>query len=144
MGIRRAGREAAVRILYTIELSEKTPVQAADDYWTDRKVSSELKDFVMNLVTGVLEMEEKINEAIEAASSNWPISRMGEVERSVLRLAVFELTASPDVPTAVVINEAVELAKQYASKESALFINGVLGKIQGNRNMIEKEPANEK
>lgn len=129
MGIRRIGREAAVRILYTMEFSEITPDEAAREYWQNNKGSAKLKEHTLGLVNGVCGVKDKIDKLISKSSENWKIERMPEVDRSILRLAAYEMTECGDVPSAVAINEAVEIAKRYASKESASFINGILGRI---------------
>jgi N utilization substance protein B len=84
------------------------------------------------LVAGVLGHRVEIDEALEAASRGWRVERMPAVDRNVLRLAVYELLHT-DTPVAVVIDEAVELAKQYSTARSGAFVNGVLGKIAAER-----------
>ncbi|GMT41764.1 MAG: N utilization substance protein B [bacterium] len=130
MGIKRSSREAAIKILYTLEFAEKDIAGVAGEYWLNRKVTSKFKEYAMNLVLGVCERKNEIDEIINNASAHWNVDRMPEVDRNILRLAVYELIGCNEIPTAVVINEAVELAKRYSGKESASFVNGVLGKIQ--------------
>jgi len=130
MGLRRSGREAAVKILYAMEFTKKETEAAAKDYWSERKVTPKLKEYTMSLVRGTFQKQSEIDETIKEASVNWNMDRMPEVDRNILRLAVYELIECNEVPTAVVINEAVELAKRYSGSESASFINGILGKIQ--------------
>lgn len=130
MGIRHSGREAAIKVLYSMEFSGEEPEQAASNYWINHKASAKHREFTLKLVKGVFENRAEIDLAINKTSKSWPIGRMPEIDRNIIRLAVYELIGCNEVPKSVVINEAVELAKQYAGKESAAFINGVLGKIQ--------------
>ena len=131
MGIRHSGREAAVKILYSMEMSGEESEPAIVNYWVNHSGSAKYRAFTGQLVKGVCENRERIDGMIGAASKNWPVGRMPEVDRSITRLAVYELiSCNEEVPASVAINEAVELAKQYAGKESASFINGILGKIR--------------
>ena len=81
------------------------------------------------LVQGVQDHHADIDELITRYADNWAISRMPVVDRTVIRVAVWELVWAEDVPVAVAINEAVELAKSYSTEDSGRFVNGVLGKI---------------
>ncbi len=84
---------------------------------------------VGELVQGVLDRQQDIDSLIESAANNWSIQRMASVDASILRLAVFELVSRPDIPTGVIINEAVELAKRYSTEQSGSFVNGVLAAV---------------
>ena len=85
--------------------------------------------FVVELVRGVGEHAERVDALIARFARDWAIDRMPAVDRNVLRLAVYELLERPDVPTAAVISEAVELAKRYSTDESGRFVNGVLASV---------------
>lgn len=130
MGTRRAGREAAMRILYSMEFSAQPAEQAAADYWLEHNVSDQLKAFTMTIVNGVDAGRAGLDAIISAASDNWPVKRMADVDKNILRIAAWELKEHPETPTAVIIDEAVEMAKQYAAPDSSSFINGILGRIQ--------------
>lgn len=130
MGLRRSGREAAIKILYAMEFANKDSEAAAQDYWAERKISPKMKEYAMSLIHGISQKQSEIDETIREASINWNMNRMPEVDRNILRLAVYELIGCNETPVAVVINEAVELAKRYSGNESASFINGILGKVQ--------------
>ncbi len=88
------------------------------------------------LVKGVLEQRSALDRAIDRASTGWRVERMPVVDRAVLRLALYELRNQPSTPTAVVINEAVELAKTYSTERSGRFVNGVLSRLA-----LEERPA---
>ena len=97
------------------------------------------KPFVEGLVKGVAVIEEKLDALIQPIAPEWPIDQIARVDRTILRIAVYELTESgKDVPPKVVINEAVELAKAFGSDNSSKFVNGVLGTAY--RTLIEGQP----
>ena len=81
------------------------------------------------MVKGVLEQQRELDQAIDRASVGWKVERMPVVDRAVLRLALYELRFEPSTPMAVVIDEAVELAKTYSTERSGRFVNGVLSKL---------------
>jgi N utilization substance protein B len=82
--------------------------------------------YAVDIVTGVAGHGPRIDEVITRLAASWPLERMPAVDRAVLRLGVYELTERPDVPTAVILDEAVALAKRYSTEESGKFVNGVL------------------
>jgi N utilization substance protein B len=113
-------RERALELLY--EADAKT--QTVDDVLAALPVAPD--DYAVDIVTGVREHAERINEVITRLAPEWPMERMPTVDRAVLRLGVYELAERPDVPTAVILDEAVALAKRYSTEESGKFVNGVL------------------
>ena len=86
-------------------------------------------EFTVDLVNGVERDQERIDELIKRFAIDWSIDRMPVVDRTVLRLAIYELLDRADIPTAAVLSEAVELAKQYSTEDSGRFVNGVLAAI---------------
>lgn len=96
------------------------------------------KPFVESLVDGVLAGASKLDATIQPIAPEWPIDQIARVDRTILRMAVYELTESADVPPKVVINEAVELAKAFGSDNSSKFVNGVLGTAY--RTLVEGQP----
>lgn len=136
---RRKGRETAFHILYRYDLAQmnegKAPPQEAElftdllHHFEHFEVDGEAKDFADQLVRGVLENQGKVDQAIHEASTKWKISRMDAVDRSLLRLAVFELLFLKDIPGEVSLDEAIELAKQFGGKDSPSFVNGVLDAV---------------
>jgi N utilization substance protein B len=97
------------------------------------------KPFVESLVYGVTAINSKLDDIIQPIAPEWPIDQIARVDRTILRMAVYELTESgKDVPPKVVINEAVELAKAFGSDNSSKFVNGVLGTAY--RTLIEVQP----
>lgn len=146
---RTRDRISAVQVLYTSELTGKLPSELLDcglclvarEAPADETDAAEagafgrieegtLTDYALALIHGVEANQAQVDERIEAASENWALSRMPIVDRSILRLATFEMAYMDDVPVSVTINEAVELAKDFGGEdESPRFVNGVLGRI---------------
>ncbi len=129
MGSRRKGREAAVQMLYQIDVSGVSAGQAIQTYWATLSASREGEDFANELVRGCYDALQEIDETIRGVSQHWRLERMTRVDRNILRLATYELLKLKDVPRRVTLNEAVELAKRYGSEGSAGFVNGVLDRI---------------
>lgn len=122
---RTEGREFALFLLYREELTglSDPSVPGIED-------ASEAAAQLAGLITGgVREHLEQIDASISDASEHWDIGRMGTVDRTILRIGVCELLFHPDTPAAVVINEAVEMARKYSSQECGRFVNGILDRI---------------
>lgn len=126
MGIRRKGREYALQLLYQHDLSQEKSMQIPEIDWKELGASPEVQAFALDLFRGVLERLPELDRLIESHSFHWKVSRMASVDRSVLRLALYELLCCPDIPAKVTINEAVEIAKRYGTEESGSFVNGIL------------------
>lgn len=122
-GTRRDARERALSLLYEAECKDITPAAVLVD------LPLPPDPFTVDLVAGVGQRLAQIDELIERYARDWTIERMPWVDRTVLRIGVFELVARPDVPTGAAISEAVELAKRFSTEESAKFVNGMLGAI---------------
>ena len=97
------------------------------------KLAPDHQRFYMTLIKGVIENRSRIDQLIEQFSNNWKISRMGCVDRNILRIAAYELLFCPDIPPKVSINEAVDIGKLYGTEESGAFINGILDGIYRHR-----------
>ncbi|MBI5563198.1 MAG: transcription antitermination factor NusB [Deltaproteobacteria bacterium] len=126
MNSRRKARETALQILYSVDISECDPSEAMEAHLEAMRPGSDARLYCERLVSGVLAERKSIDGVIEDASENWTIDRMPPVDRNILRIAVYELRRSADVPFKVVIDEAVELAKRYGSDDSGAFVNGIL------------------
>ncbi|MBX3191771.1 MAG: transcription antitermination factor NusB [Labilithrix sp.] len=130
MGARRSGREAALQMLFQLEASGVTPAQAIELFWrTFEDADPEGRAYADTIVGGVGENLAAIDQRVTAASQNWRLERMSRVDRNLLRLGTWELMFRADVPRAVVLDEAVELAKAFGTDESSAFVNGVLDRI---------------
>jgi N utilization substance protein B len=129
MGARRSGREAALQMLFQIEASSADPDRAIALFWRNFEADPEGREYAETLVQGVTGTTEELDTKIRAAATNWRIERMTRVDRNLLRLGTWELAFRLDVPRAVILDEAVELAKMYGTEESSAFVNGVLAKV---------------
>jgi transcription antitermination protein NusB len=121
--IRSTARERAVHFLYEAE-SRSLPVS---DIVAAQVLAAD--DLVSSLTSGVASRQTQLDEMITEYSHTWTIHRMPAIDRNVLRLAIYELIDRPEVPVAVIINEAVELAKRFSTEESGRYVNGVLSAI---------------
>jgi N utilization substance protein B len=129
MGTRREGRELAVQVLYGIDVSGAKPEEAFERAVKNFEARDDVVEFARSLVLGVLDHRDALDARIADVSENWRLDRMSPVDRNILRLSTYELLHSPDVPGDVVLNEAIEIAKNFGSEGSASFINGVLDRI---------------
>ncbi|SKB04313.1 NusB antitermination factor [Prosthecobacter debontii] len=129
MGKRREGREAAVQFLFAHELHGEHTAEEQEAFWTIHNAKTSVRTYAETLIQGVLADIPAIDALIEPVLENFRIQRLAAVDRNVLRLAVYELVHVPDVPAAVVINEAIEIAKALGAGESGSFVNGILHKI---------------
>jgi N utilization substance protein B len=131
-GVRRRARVYALQVLFALDVNPDASVeQAVINYrdWFELDVEPAAEAFARDLATQAWSQRAEIDDVIQTASRNWRLDRMSRVDRNILRLAAHELRKSPEVPARVVINEAVELAKQFGTSESPAFVNGILDKI---------------
>jgi N utilization substance protein B len=123
IGSRREARETALGLLYEADVRGEDPAEALA-----RQVAEPVP-YARDLVAGVSSHLDEIDDRLRGASRGWTLERMAVLDRAVLRLATYELAYCPEVPTGVVVDEAVELAKQYSTEDSGRFVNGVLGAL---------------
>jgi transcription antitermination factor NusB len=129
MGKRRRARELAVQVLFHLEFSPDDPSEVFDLICENFEAPESIREFSKMLVLGVCDKKERLDRAISQSSRNWRIDRMTRLDRSILRLAVFEMMFAPDIPARVSIDEAVEIGKIFGSEDSGRYINGVLDNI---------------
>ncbi|MCB1227805.1 MAG: transcription antitermination factor NusB [Verrucomicrobiales bacterium] len=130
MGKRRDGRLAAVQFLFANDVQQiatDPPSRAA--FWSIHQAKGVARDFAEALIDGVIEHRTEIDEIIGRQLENFRFERLAVVDRNVLRLAGFELLYSPDLPTPIIMNEAIEVAKILGGTESGSFVNGVLDRM---------------
>ena len=145
--MRRQGREMALKVLYSLADHEGGSLEKVlHDFWnnfhfrndllgeaTDENSSQgtrpEVRAFAEQLICGVAEHLEEIDQSIDKFSTNWALGRMSRVDLALLRLSTYELLFNTEVPHNVVINEAIEIGKRFGTEETASFINGVLDQI---------------
>lgn len=124
---RHRGREAALQLLYRWEIgwAGSDATQADDAFWDEHQAPTARREFATALVKGTTEHLDTIDPLLESNADNWRLSRMAVVDRLIMRMAVYELVHT-DTPAAVVIDEALELAKSYSGDQAVPFINGIL------------------
>ncbi|MBA4535770.1 transcription antitermination factor NusB [Bacillus aquiflavi] len=123
---RRTAREKALQALFQIDMSEAEP-NAAIKHVLDDKENS---DYLTTLVTGVIDNKEEVDKLIIDHLEKWTLERLSNVDRNILRVAVYELKYCDDIPANVALDEAIEIAKKYGDEKSSRFVNGVLSKIK--------------
>lgn len=131
MGVRRRSRELAVQILFQEEFhSDLNMEQSVALYRESFDTSPEVWEYAKILVQGIKTKREEIDRVIESYSSNWRLERMSHVDRNILRVACYELRfLDREIPSNVVINEAIEIGKKFSSQDSASFLNAILDNI---------------
>lgn len=127
MAARSKARKRALDILFEADVRGTDPLTTLSD-WVIR-ADPPVPDYSRALVAGVVEHRERIDQVIEAYAEQWSVDRMPPVDRAVLRVALFELLWCNDIPDAVAIDEAVELAKSLSTDASPTFVNGLLSKV---------------
>lgn len=129
---RRKAREAALQVLYSWEVGGSTPEAALDAYFDEHAPDADpsLRDFTSVLVRGTAADREALDGLIGRHSQHWRVDRLAVLDRLILRMASWELQHLPDTPPAVVIDQAIELAKAFGTDESPRFVNGVLDAIR--------------
>jgi transcription antitermination protein NusB len=128
VGGRSAARRRALDILYEADLLEQ-PIAEVLERHLDDPGRDPPDHYAVELVRGVERLRPELDERIGNAAEHWTIERMPLLDRNLLRLAGYELVARPEVPTAVALDEAIELAKLLSTSESGRFVNGVLGRV---------------
>jgi N utilization substance protein B len=124
-GTRHAARKRALDILYEADLKERPLSEVLAAHLRE---NDNLQPYAVEIVRGVHRNREQIDGLIEAHARGWKLSRMPIVDRNVLRVGLFEMLHNPEVPTAVAIDEAVELAKELSTEDSGRFVNGLLAR----------------
>jgi N utilization substance protein B len=130
VGTRRKSRELALQMLFQADLGKQPVEDVRKTFWKGRgEVTPEVKGFTEDIFRVAQDRAADIDKLIEEHAENWRMDRMAAVDRNILRAAVAELIGFPQTPRAVVINEAIEIARKFSAPESAQFINGVLDSV---------------
>ncbi|MFN8008634.1 MAG: transcription antitermination factor NusB [Terriglobia bacterium] len=145
MASRRKSRELALQMLFQWDFSKEVYARVRDSFWTlHQEAGDEVREFSDWLVQGAIENVEKIDVLLASHAEHWRLARMAMVDRNILRIATFELLHEVGTPRAVIINEALEVARKFSTPESILFINGILDSIrkgQENQDPSSSEPV---
>ncbi|MEW6571269.1 MAG: transcription antitermination factor NusB [Nitrospirota bacterium] len=127
---RRKAREYALQLLFQADfLGKEISRKDLEEFWANKNEDDEVKKFTEELVQGTLREREDIDRMLEKVAENWVVKRMAAVDRNILRFAAYEIIYRQDIPSAVTINEAIEIAKKFSSAESAPFLNGILDRL---------------
>ena len=129
IGARRRARVLALQILYEVDTAGHRAEEVLARPLDEERLSEGNTAFIRNLVSGVIQNQDKIDQNIQSFAPAWPIGQISVIDRNILRLAIFEILLDNKVPVKVAINEAVVLAKMFGSDSSSRFINGVLGSV---------------
>lgn len=135
MKARHQARRQALQVLYQLDVNGQTTATTAlyhfERHFADTPEGSGTVDpFATELVLGVVQNRDTIDEEIDRVSAAWKLFRMPAVDRNILRLGIFELRHRNDIPATVTIDEMVELAKEFGSENTAAFVNGVLDRVR--------------
>lgn len=125
MATRHQAREAVISLLYAYDMGNEEIAKHSDDILEDKKIRNKQKEFALELFQGTMDQLESLDKVIIDNLKDWDFERLGHIERAILRLGSFEVL-NKDLDSAVIINEAIELAKKLCSEQSPSFINGVL------------------
>src|SRR5215203_1651448 len=145
---RRQARITALQTLYEVDITghlvDEVLRRNLDEPTSENPNSSPLEDptgraFARSLVSGVLENTEELDLLIEKSAPHWPIDQMSRIDKTILRLAIFEILFDNRVPMKAAINEAVELGKRFGSDSSSRFINGVLGTVAADHQQLRRK-----
>ncbi|HJW33491.1 MAG TPA: transcription antitermination factor NusB [Holophagaceae bacterium] len=126
MGVRRRGREYALQMLYAMDLTGYQPDQVFAGFYALQDLNRDAFYYARRLVDGVHSHLEEIDTALTRFAENWKIHRMAAVDRNLLRLGLYELIYVTEIPFPIVINEALEIVKEFGDQEGTQFLNGIL------------------
>ena len=128
---RRKAREVTLQVLYALDVHPIDPAEAIALFWSNFEAPEDARNFSSMLIEGAWTHRERIDGLIGGSSEHWSIGRMSRVDKSILRMAVYELLFCQDIPPKVTLNEAIDLGKVYGSENSGAFINGILDALYG-------------
>ncbi len=139
MGKRRKARESTLQILFQLEFNDSQLDKTISQFLENKKADKEEKELCTRLICGIVANQAEIDKIIQSASQHWRISRMAIVDKNILRMAAYEMLYDKDLAPAIIINEAIEIAKKYSSEQSATFINGILDAL--NKKKVKDDKA---
>lgn len=136
----------AVQFLFQRDFNSGDLDEAVAQFWADHQAGKRVREFAESIIRGVEQHRDELDRMLQACAEHWDVPRMGGVDRNVMRVALYEMMYRPDIPPAVSINEAVELAKELSSDESGRFVNGILDRARRElkrpaRNLAPPAPA---
>jgi N utilization substance protein B len=141
MKARTRARGVALQALYEIDIANHPIGKVLENRLEEEFVTDELRDFIRQIVAGVVPIREELDFVIAKYAPDWPLEQIATIDRNIMRVAVWEMAVIGDTPIKVIINEAVELAKLYGSDSAPRFINGVLGSLADHQNEVNQAIA---
>ena len=130
-GKRRLGREFAIQFLYQYDMGGGELDDALRLFWlTQDEVNDTVRAFATELIRGCFANRAAVDEKIQKYTEHWEVHRIAAVDRNILRLAMYEMLCRDDIPPVVSINEAVDIAKKFSTRESGAFVNGILDRLK--------------
>jgi N utilization substance protein B len=126
---RRRAREEALKVLFGLDLTGDMGSEAMAEAVAESGIGADAREFVRELCAGVAARYAELDGLLAEFTTDWATDRLAATDRAILRMAAYEILYSDDVPVAVAINEAVELAKKFGTEDSGRFVNGVLGAL---------------
>ena len=133
---RRETREWIIQFLFQMDFNPEAIDVALDDFWEEKSPKEREKQYAEEIIKGVVQHKDELDDRLSQYAKRWDSERMGAVDRTVMRVALFEMLYRDDVPPIVSINEAVHFAKDFSSFQSGRFVNGVLDRIR--KDMVER------
>ncbi len=130
MASRRKARELALQMLFQWEQGQHRPETVLNSFLRPQQIDPEIEKFARELFEGTVAETEALDQRVAKHAANWRVDRMAAVDRNLLRMAVYEFLHHPETPPAVVINEALEIARRFSDKDSVDFVNGILDAIR--------------
>jgi N utilization substance protein B len=141
-GKRRQARELAAQFLYQHDLGGGAVDESLASFWeAQNEISAPTRTFAEELIRGTVSHQTEIDERIKKYTEHWELSRIAAVDRNILRLAIFEMLYRDDIPPVVSINEAVDIAKKFSTRESGAFVNGILDRLRSDLPRPARTPA---
>ncbi len=131
----------ALQVLFELDLTDHVLDDVLRRYSDDLSLPAPVRRYLERIVDGVTDSDGRIDEEIASAAPQFPVMQLPAVDRNILRVALYELKFEPDVPFRAIINEAVELAKQFGGDKSSRFVNGVLGTLAARHRPEAKRDA---
>lgn len=127
---RRQTREWIIQFLFQLDFNPEPIDIALQDFWEEKELNEREKTYALEIIKGVVQRKDELDDRLSQYAKRWDSERMGAVDRTVMRVALFEMLHRDDVPPVVSINEAVHFAKDFSSFQSGRFVNGVLDRIR--------------
>jgi len=128
-------------MLYQSEIGQHTPAHVIATFLSVQKTEGEEESFARALFEGAVEKREELDHQLRDFTQHWRLERMAAVDRNILRLALYEMLSYPETPPAVVINEALEIARRFSTRDSVEFVNGILDAIRQARGAHLPDPG---